>query len=233
MKKLLLCLLVASFPLFAVQEVSPEVKAELRLLGNTPRFMVRVLDGTESFAGDRHEQFAGDDVAVLNDGSRWKVHPEDKAKFRKWNLGDLVYTDLRTEPYFFKREHKFKLYNQNLKQFVRVMLVEYPKYPLIVQSYQDIEVDRQLITREKKDQYGQTVKDSQGKPVMEQYWAIIYHRDLLLSDGTLWRIAKDLDSFYEGKYVYLGLNLNTDSFAYFLISGTQREAVWTNAKKRW
>ncbi len=196
-----------------------------------PDFLLRTLDGVETFEGDRHNQFAGDFVAVLNDDSRWKVHPGDKAKFRKWNFGDEVHVRLRTSHYWFKREHKFDLYNHTLKDSVRVMLVNYPDQALFVQAFQDVEVDRELKTRPAKDKYGQPLKDSKGDPILEQYWECIYHRDLLLSDGTVWRIKSVYDAFAEGKFVYVGMNSESDGLFYFLIAGSEREAVWTRAAR--
>ena len=130
--------------------------------GATPEFLLRTFEAVEVFEGDRHNEFAGNFIAVLNDASRWKVHPMDEEKFRQWTIDDVVHIRLRTSKYWFKREHKFELYNHMKKESVRAMLINYPTQPLFVQTFQDVEVSRELRKRIMRDQYGGGVKTQKG-----------------------------------------------------------------------
>lgn len=199
-------------------------------INNTPDFMLRTLVGADRFEGDRHNDFAGDSVAILSDGSRWKVHPKDTEKFSEWGWNEIVHARLRTSFYWFKREHKFELYNHSRREAVRVMLVEYPYTATYITNFQDVEVSRYMDRKPMKDDCGIYIRDSNGKIIYEYYWVITYHRDIYLSDGSALRVEKDIESFTLGKFVYLGLNNDSDGLFYFLISGTEREALWTPVK---
>ncbi len=88
--------------------------------------------GLSSFIGDKHGDFKGDPVAVLSDGSAWKIHPKDSEKFSKWLANEILRPEARTSFYLLKREHKFRLYNHMRNESVRAMLAQYPTYPLMV-----------------------------------------------------------------------------------------------------
>lgn len=196
-----------------------------------PDHVLRSISSVYTFDGDRHNQFAGDYVTVLNDESEWKIHPQDSEKYSQWSTGDIVHPRVRTSFYWFKREHKFELYNHTRNESSRVMLISYPANPLYVFDIQDIEVDRKLETKELKDKYGKIVLDSAGFPVYEDQWVITYKTFVYLSDGTAWNITTNKDAFKVGKFVYLGLNENSDGFYYFFITGSEREALWTKTTR--
>src|SRR5262245_25950916 len=68
---------------------------------------IHKLSGKTVYPGDEKGLFAGNSVAILDDGSSWKVHPDHTDRFSHWDSGDVVYVDARTTWYWFKREHKF------------------------------------------------------------------------------------------------------------------------------
>jgi hypothetical protein len=202
-------------------------------VGAIPEFVLRTFDGVEKFEGDRHNQFAGDFLAVLNDGSKWKVHPKDTEKFSHWTFGDAVHIRWRYPNYWFKREHQFELYNHTRKESVRVMIIDYPAKAVAVQGYQDVEVDRYIGKRHIWDKYGNAVKDSKGDYLYEEYPVVTYQRDLYLTDGTVWRLKRNWHPYTEGKFVYVAANYEADGFHYYLIAGNQREAVFNEAVRMW
>lgn len=182
-----------------------------------PEGFLRSISSVYLFKGDRHHQFAGNYVAVLNDGSEWKVHPEDSAKYREWNINDIVHPRFRTSSYWFKREHHFKLYNHNRNETVRVMLVRHATVPFQIIDKQTVEVNRRLCQE----------IDEKGFP-QGNYWTITYRTYLYLNDSSIWAVD-DLQYFENGKFIYIGLDSNSDGFTYFFIAGTEREAVWSKA----
>ncbi len=194
-----------------------------------PDHVLRSIYGYYTFAGDRHEDFVGDCVAVLNDGSEWKVHPSDTNKFNLWNINDIVHSRVRTSFYWFKREHKFELFNHSINQTVRVMLVRYPYAALAVTGFQDVEVSRELKVRALIDAYGEVICDSYGDPIYESYWLISYVTYIYLNDGTVWTVKNNAGAFNLGSFVYLSANNTADGFKYFFILGSEREALWTEA----
>ena len=124
MKKIASSILVLFFCISALaplegllhfQDIYPETVQTLELIGD--------------FAGDRHGAFRGDLVAKLSDGSEWKVHPENRDSFSRWCQGDVVRVMARTDWYWFKREHKFSLYNYNTNESVKVMIVAHKLFP--------------------------------------------------------------------------------------------------------
>lgn len=181
-----------------------------------------VLLGSYVFQGDSHGDFAGDLVAVLNDGSQWKVHPDNPEQFLHWNVGDTVHIAVRTSWYWFKREHKFHLVNHNNGQVVKVMLVKHSDVPLMI-----VDATKPMAT----DSYTVPVysTDSNGNLYVSGYRQVPcdYRSQITLSDGSVWIIRKKFSSFKYGRKVYVGYNESSVAIKPFLISGIEREASWT------
>lgn len=196
-------------------------------LNGAPDDILRTIFDHRTYDGDRHGQFAGDRTLILNDGSEWKVHPEDNAKASLWGMNEITHPRARLTKFWFKREHKFELYNHLRNETVRAMLIRYPYQALSVLSVVDLELRGDIKFRNAKDEYGHIIYDSSGKPVVESYWEMIYEKCALLSDGTVWTLKSNEKAFSPGKYVYVSANNTIDSFTYILIIGSEREALWT------
>lgn len=174
--------------------------------------------GLAAFNGDSHGQFTGDPVAILSDGSAWKIHPKDKEKFSRWIGNEIVHVEARTSFYWFKREHKFELRNHMRNESVRAMLVQYPTYPLmIVESHSYIADTKVEYTEYRHD-------DGSSTTVPTVY--NIHEKRVVLNDGSAWRIRENFDSFNIGNTVYLGCNSENNRYYFFLVSGIEREAVF-------
>lgn len=191
------------------------------------------LVGVYLFEGDRHGEFCGDVVAVLSDGSHWKIHPKQTVSFGSWQPGDVVKIHVRTSFYWFKREHKFYLENLEKNAKIKVMLIDYGDASLeIVKTSQAYPT----ATRNEPIQILLSYNDSQGNP--QYYWQTIgykkvpcnYVKELILSDGKKRIITKQLGYFTEGKTVYIVHDQFEDQKESLLITGTEREAVWSSVK---
>lgn len=169
------------------------------------------IDGFFVCQADAQGDFKGDTILRLNDGSAWKVHPTQTQKANKWYMGDNVHVTVRTSHYFFKREHKFLLVNDNLKESVKVMLFDYGPYARYVvdTSYPAAAELEEESEENLGNKYGQL--------------------NLHISDGSVWTIKKDFDSFDIGTSVYYGCKEEKDDVQPFLIRGLQREATWHKA----
>lgn len=181
-------------------------------VNGVPEKVLRSVYGHYVFNGDRHGDFVGNYVIVLNDGSEWKVHPDDTNKFSRWEINDIVHTKVRTSFYWFKREHKFELFNHTRNEAVKVMLVNYPIEPMTIR---DVRIDTKYYVQE--HQNGTRTVD------------IIYTYNVLLSDRSLWTIkdrGQALNLLKVGRFVYLGLKHKANTYSYFFILGTEREAKW-------
>lgn len=188
-----------------------------------PAPILHYLEGVAVFEGDRHGDFKNDFVAILTDGSAWKVHPKDRDNFAQWNANDIVHIAVRDTFYWFKREHKFELHNHTNNQTVRVMLLQYPReYFMIVQAEAYI-ADTHL--------HFYTTTDSNGNTHTHYYQVNDYEKQLVLNDGSIWIIKNKFGDFTFGNKVYVGVNDTNKGLYYSLISGTQREAVWTWARR--
>jgi len=167
--------------------------------------------------GDLYGDFVNDFVAVLSDGSAWKVHPKDSAKYGNWTVNDIMHVQIRTSFYWFKREHKFELQNLSRNESVRVMLMQYPQFPLTVVGVHNIEIGG----------YYETIANNLGsESVVVTQWIPIYTTEVYLNDGSVWRLSSQSNVFSTGNYVYFGVHRDVDKQWNFLITGTQREAIW-------
>jgi len=169
------------------------------------------------FTGDKHGEFRNDYVAILNDGSGWKIHPEDRELFTQWDVQDIVHVGKRTSTYWFKREHKFELENHTRNQKVRVMLVQYPPNALYI-------VDSICYTTGYE-----SVNHVDSNGTIYNTYVPIHVKKVFLNDGSAWIIENQNNFKYynKGNKVYLGWNSGTNGFSLFLISGIEREATWT------
>ncbi len=148
---------------------------------------VYTIEDTFFFEGDSHGEFKGDYVAILSDGSCWKVHPGDRYKFSLWNSHDVIRVRKRNTFYWYKREHKFELYNYCNDETVRVMLVKYPFYPIQILATDIYKAETALRTF--------TWVDSQGWTHYEYYTEDVFHKILYLSNGSAWVIEKKAANF--------------------------------------
>jgi len=208
MKQFLLSLFI-SFPLLAFS--SPKIP--------DPRCIQEV----RNFEGDRHGDFRNDFEVVLCDGSSWKIHPKDRGLFSRWQLKDEIEVGVRTSFYFFKREHKFYLYNLTRDEEARVMLANYSEMPLYISVAQTDLFQEHYVPR--------TWTDDKGKTHTTYDLKRTYAKKVILSDGSVWTLKdeKDFNSFTTGTRVYLSRDPKHEEIGFFLVTGVEREAIWTKA----
>ncbi len=160
------------------------------------------LVATETFRGDKYGDFYGNPVAILDDGSGWKVHPRDAKQFLRWRLQDEVHVEIREQDYWLKREHHFYLVSNHTGEKVRAMLVKYPDNPLKVQDTNMADVY-----------------------LWESQLCIYCYlsKKVLLNDGSEWFIySKNMD-YKIGRKVYLTYqNLHNGKKAFYFIVGIGR-----------
>ncbi len=178
----------------------------------------------DTFRGDQHGEFKNDLVACLSDDSAWKVHPTDKDKFSRWTANDIVHVGVRNSFYWFKREHKFELVNHTRNETVKVMMVQYPRVAPLTVVLAETYLKNQSIQPF-------TYTDSLGRINTIYVPSNTYEKKVALSDGSVWTIRKNFESFSIGNRVYVGVNATKNGFDFLLISGLEREAEWTWAKK--
>ena len=181
---------------------------------------VYTIESVEIFEGDKHGDFKNHLVAILSDGSGWKIHPGDHQKFSRWSPEELIQIRKRTSSYWFKREHKFELYNYSNKETVRVMLVQYPFHPTYITATDTYLVDTIITPYTWMDAFG----------ILHYGYSStdIYHKVVYLNDGSSWVIKdkNEFSFFNTNDYVYIGFNSSHQGICPFLISGIQREAHW-------
>jgi|GEM_PF-2601042 len=195
--------------------------------------ILQTVQGSDVFHGDRHGEFRGDDVAILSDGSGWKVHPDSMARYRMWGLGDIVRIALRTDWYWFSRQHHFLLVNESRGDSVKVMLAQHKTYPLTI-------VGIDCYYKSQRPVYQTTSHnffDSDGKMTTGTSSTFVGYEPcdprhvLILSDGSVWVIKDKFSDFQIGTKVYLGAQGQPGRFYDFvIISGDEREATWTMAR---
>lgn len=231
----MLKILFRLFLLFSTCCMQHSLQAESNYASLYPE-TIQTIEGISFFGGDRHGEFEGDYVALLEDGSAWKIHPEDRDLFSFWEMGDVVRVKVRTSWYWFKREHKFELYNHNRGEAARVMLVKHKTNPLIIDatdSYAKSKGLRPVHTSVLKLQEDGSSKVETVTHYVYQEWD--FRKILHLNDGSFWVIKENLDDFQLGNTVYVGAQGRPDTIYYdfVLIKGDQREAIWTWARTQY
>jgi hypothetical protein len=179
------------------------------------------LKGMAIFDGDKYGDFKNDAVAILSDSSAWKVHPLDQGLFCHWNIEDAIHIRLRRSFYWFKREHKFELFNANRQEVVRVMLVQYPHDPLVIVEAKTYLADYHIAHY--------TTIDSRGNIQYHYYPVYTCKTRLQLNDGSFWTTGQN-DHYEDGAHVYLFFDPQ-DEGSYILIKGIEREATWHKVAK--
>ena len=176
------------------------------------------IEGFYVFEGDKHGDFSGDIIVVLSDGSAWKGHPTQSEELSQWESGDKIHIGLRTSFYWFKREHKFFLYNYTTKETVKVMLIKYGEDPLeITFASKPYPTDWRLVP----------IRGSDGEIISYYREPCRYRKDVLLNNSIEWTVSENLKSFKVGKKVHYGFNHSGINVDFFLITGKEREAVWS------
>jgi hypothetical protein len=181
----------------------------------------KTLQSIRNFEGDKKGEFRNDFTAVLSDGSAWKIHPQDRGLFSRWALNDELEVGVRTSFYWFKREHKFYLYNSTREEEARVMLVDYQGMPLYVSVAQTDLVNEAYVPY--------TYSDSQGRVQTSYNIKRTYAKKLILNDSSVWTIKDEgkFDAFKTNTQVYLSRDPLHEEIGFFLVSGLEREAVFT------
>lgn len=183
------------------------------------------LIGVGIFDGDQHGDFKNDIVAYLGDGSAWKVHPTESEIFSQWNINDVVHVGVRTSYYYFKREHKFELVNHSRNETVKAMLVQHSVEPPLTLVFAEIYLENSTVIP-------YTSYDHQGRPQTNYTISNSYAKKITLSDGSIWVLRNGYNEFFIGDRIYVGVNASKSGFNFFLIKGSEREAIWTWAHKK-
>lgn len=195
---------------------------------------VQAIHCTDIFRGDSHHQFEGDLVAVLTDGSAWKVHPKDREKYAVWSQGERVRIKVRTDWYWFSRQHKFWLYNQDRGEVVKVMLAQHKLYPFPnkIESTEVIKRD-QYVTEYEKVQVFEGGRWIEKSVAHQRLKKVPYQKIIRLTDGAIFVIKnpRKFDAFQMGAPVYVGAQGAADvEFDFILITGFEREVTITRGK---
>lgn len=226
--KYIALLLLTTFSLSAYVP-NVDVTVSHRKMQILPEVMQK-LDRVEQYKGDKEEEFRGDLVAVLSNGSKWKVHPLCESEFRTWRTEDTVRPVLRSDWYWFKREHKFALYNMRNGRSVNVMLVKRTKNPVYI-------VDTKTYAKDIRPKYTTQVEyTANGTPIYNRTYEgdhlTNWRKKITLSNGLSFVIKDNFSEFNSGSKVYV-TSQGEQRFGYYdfvLIRGFERDAVWTWAR---
>ncbi len=191
--------------------------------------VTQTLEDKLVFGGDRHGEFEGDLVAFLSDGSAWKIHPTQRQQFRTWENGDQVRIKVRTDHYWFKREHKFSLYNETRGEALKVMIVRHIDTPIQLKIVStDLYVKEYTTTPVSSYQWVFENGQMREREVVQFITIPVYRKVLVLSDGSSWVIKDNIDEFRINSYVYVGAQGNPKNwYDFIMITGTEREAIWS------
>lgn len=161
------------------------------------------LVGVDTFQGDKYGDFAGDRVAILDDGSCWKIHPKDTTKFFKWKMNETMHVECREKDYWFSRQHYFYLVNHATSQKVRVMPAKFGSHA--------VKIKETIMTEASTWAAGNSIYCSHEKKVT-------------LSDGSEWYIFGASPGITRGKQAYVSYhNFKNGRQQFFIIVGTGRD----------
>lgn len=194
----------------------------------------KTLEGHAVCKGDRHGDFKGDLMAELSDGSLWKIHPDCREEFQRWQIGEKIHVAKRSDRFWFKREHHFLLINHFSNSSVKAMLFRHGgKDPLRI-------VDTESYYKSISPKFIKEVtktEDNNGKEKVEEKDVYIGNipsnprKILRLSDGSEWVIKDLLGEFQKGMKVYIGAQrIPQRIYDFVLIIGDEREVIYTLAR---
>lgn len=164
--------------------------------------------GSYPYEGDSKGYFVNDPVIVLENGSEWKVHPSQVEQFKNWQTGEVVHAGVRREWYWFKREHKFYLFNHNRNEQIKVMLIKSPYTVKYVNAPQPTMI----------------IYHSQGGMTYTDF-----RRNIVLNNDSKWNVDSfeyDDNGFLPDTPAYPGYNESKGYASFFIISGTGQTATW-------
>lgn len=163
-----------------------------------------------------------DFIVDFEDNSSWKIHPDDIAKVSDWQVGDEVHVRIRNSFYWFKRDHKFSIYNHTRDEAAKAMIQFHRDIPREIIEASDI-----FCTKGKEVPLYRL--NSKGELVIYGYLALetAHRKILMMDDGSQWELKDHLDDFNEGTTIYVGFHDNNDLKLPFLISGKGKSAVWS------
>lgn len=182
------------------------------------------IQGFSLFGGNAKGYFAGDVVIELADGSAWKVHPDNREAAENWQKGEAVHVQVRNSFYWLKREHKFRLFNHDRSQSVKVMLLRHQINPLeIIEETEPFSTKVELEARYEFDE--------EGNLRIIGYDAVLkgWKKILRLNDGTQWEIRGSFNKFIVGSQLYVGVDDEESCRGeLFIIAGRECWAEWTS-----
>jgi hypothetical protein len=180
------------------------------------RYLGHVLKSVSLFDGDKYGDFEDNLVAILSDGSSWKIHPHDQNTFSNWQVDDPIRMRVRNSFYWFKREHKFELVNEARQEEVRAMIVHYGDFP-----HKIVGCQRKVIGY--RMGVCQNIDAVRGQLKSHYYPTLIYKTVLRLEDGSHW-ITEGGCYFKNEEKAYIFIDQETGFF--ILVTGHEREAMW-------
>lgn len=174
------------------------------------------------YEGDNEGKFKNDFVAVLDDGSQWKIHSKNYEQFSKWNIGDLVHIELQTQTewYLFKK-YDLLLFNHECNESIEVSLLQTPL----------------TISLSENPQPTSYIDSGFGKTYQN------YRQNITTSDGQQWEIIDPelKKSFPKDTPVYIGYNVYNSLpssilcyvledgkkyVSFFIINGAEQKLNW-------
>lgn len=181
--------------------------------------VVQYVDTIENVLGDYYGKFYCDPVITLTDGSKWKIHSDSLKTLKKWQIGDEVHVAARFGRFWLGRQHAFFLCNHDLNSRIKAMLVKHKAFPLTI-------IDEHNYAPSPKVRFPKKIASGR-----QQYQPHDLRKILFVSDGSAWIIKDKIQEFQKGMQVYIGAQGISERFYDFiLITGDEKEAVWTMAR---
>lgn len=158
----------------------------------------------------------------LTDGSIWSIQSSDAVKVTSWQSDELIHAQLRKSFHWFKRGHKFRLYNHARQESAKAMIVNYGDSPLIVfYAYPPVDAPEENVPIYK---FG-----AEGQPEIARYETLPAGKKavLQLTDGSTVEIRDRFDKFTTGAEIYVGWDERHGYFGPFIMTGYGKGAVYT------
>lgn len=171
--------------------------------------------GLYTYDGDAQGNYVGDYAVILTDGSAWKIHSSNNSELATWDIGDKIHVEVRTYWYFYRRDHKFMLYNHKKNKWLYAMLV-----------YSPLRIYESGIPTPSATMNGAPTD---------------YKKNLTLTNQSLWEVDSYPNDarFPKGNHAYAsynatsgsGLDPNKEWGTFFVITGRGKDAEWDWARR--
>lgn len=166
------------------------------------------MEGFSKYRGNVDGKYKGNLVVHFEDGSAWKIHPDDQNTVEAWLPEDIIHPEYCG---WSCRSHPLVLRNISLDESARAMFIAFPENALTVEQ----------ATSHFDHCYTTESEDYDGSITTTNHY--VYEYIVTLSDNTLWNyFSEGSEELHIGDFAYISCQISGNRIPkYFIISAIE------------